>query len=201
MAYRDRLIICENRLKLLVFLKLVIRNDVVDIIERPSPVPYWDGAQQKHYACDFLVEVLGGRRLLIIIAAPGETSAARAVARVVDAQLERYDILNEAPAADEVQVITNEDITDADLNNIDTILRAVRCQIDEHDARIDRITAFMSGAIKIEHVIHISGLDHLDGFLAVVRLIAKGALSFYGGHLAPRGYVSRARLPGMTVKE
>ena len=77
--------------------------------------------------------------------------------------------------ADEVHVVTDANFTRTERYNASLIAQCARFPVTEDDETIDRITARMTGAVKVGDLVEISGLAGM-GFRAIMRLIGRGLL-------------------------
>lgn len=163
----NRVVVFESHLELIWMLAAM--SEVATIIDQPPPVSYLDHAGvERTHTFDFLVTMRDGRRLFIAVKPAKRARKVRAVANAIAAQLA-------AGIADEVHVVTDANFTRTERYNASLIAQCARFPVTEDDETIDRITARMTGAVKVGDLVEISGLAGM-GFRAIMRLIGRGLL-------------------------
>lgn len=163
------MLVFESHLELMVIWLLAAMPEVATIVDQPPPVPYLDHAGvERTHTFDFLVTMRDGRRLFIAVKPAKRAGKALIVAKAIAAQLK-------PGIADEVHVVTDAAFTRTERHNAALIAQCARFPVTEHDETIDRITARMTGAVRIGHLVETSGLAGM-GFRAIIRLVGSGLL-------------------------
>ncbi|MDP4032014.1 MAG: TnsA endonuclease N-terminal domain-containing protein [Pseudorhodobacter sp.] len=169
---RPRQIIYESNLERRVLLTFLARRDLVDIWDQPPAIPYRaETGSIRHHTPDFLVTLQTGLRLAIAVkplAAVERLGFRNELAHVRRATSPAY--------ADELVLVTDADLNDADVRNAE-LLHIARQRLDA-DARqvIRRILADLRREQTFASIVAQSGLAE-HGWAAMICAIHAGEAS------------------------
>lgn len=149
---------------------LAARRDIVNLVEQPPAVTYFDHAAQKWrtHVFDLLATHVDGTKTAIDVRAHGRDAALRRIVKAIADQ--------GCGLADAYAVVTNADLPRNLVRNSE-LIRAVRRDHDRTaDEKIRAIVKTLVGAVTIKTLVTASGLEG-KGFRAIVRLIDEGDLT------------------------
>jgi hypothetical protein len=186
-VYQNRLLVFESHLELMVFYLLAMLPGVATIFDQPKAVEYIDDAGRlRHHTFDFLIVMHDGTRIYIAV-----KPSARVIKSGIQHTIELIAGQLPVGTADSIKLITDADFTRADRFNASQAFECSRFPIAEHDDLVDRITAEMIGAVRINDLVEVSGVGG-GAFRAVVRLISRGIFAPAAtGRITPESYVVR----------
>lgn len=148
-----------------------LNPDVIEIVEQPAPVTYFDdqGIKRPH-TFDFRFTRTGGARWLFAVK-PKALVAKSGVDRLVELVAEQLP----PSVADYVTVFTEEMLSEVDLFNAEAVNLATRDAWPEDDAHVAQIIAKLKGEATIGDLAAKADLGGY-GYDAVLRAIDAGKL-------------------------
>lgn len=148
-----------------------LNPDVIEVVEQPPPVTYFDdkGLKRSH-TFDFRFTRTGGARWLLAVK-PKAMVAESGIDRLVELVAEQLP----PSVADYVTVFTEEKLSQVDLFNAEAINLATRDAWPEDDAHLGKIIAKLKGEITIGELAAKADLGGY-GYDAVLRAIDGGKL-------------------------
>lgn len=163
---QDRVVHFESHLELIYLYILAIHPQTAKIIEQPEAVTYFDGETVRRHTFDFLIITHDGRRIYVAVkpAARVERSGIKRTLGFIVAQLPHGTNIS-------VHLLTDADLTKADRYNANQAFDFCRFPVKEHDELMTRLMSDVTGDIRINDLVTISGLGAM-GFRSIVRLIA-----------------------------
>ncbi len=164
-----RAVDCESLQEGNVAVVLLARRDIVDLVEQPPAVKYFDKVEQcwREHTFDFLATMANGWKIAI---ANRPQKRSEEVERIIKAIAEQGCTL-----ADAYTVVTDADLPKNLIRNAELILAVRRDHDRSADKKIRDIVGTLNGAVTIETLVTASGLAG-KGFRAVVRLIDEGEI-------------------------
>ena len=140
-------------------------REVVDIREQQGPVPYLDknGRQKKHFF-DLVITFASGRRDAQII------KPADLVTEEFKEEFRRIAGATSKSLADTVSIVTNDDYGWGDVLDARAVLRARRAPDDAADQILSDTIERLNGAVSIEQLMALSGLES-RAWNAIVRAL------------------------------
>jgi hypothetical protein len=164
-----RMIQCESLLEGKAASVLLTRQDVVNLVEQPPAVTYYDEAQQcwKRHFFDYLADMDDGTKIAIAIRPEARASQVWEILKLIARQVRGF--------ADSFVLITDADLTDETVKNAELILSARRDRNRSADATMRGIVDTLNGATTVATLVKASGLEDA-AFRAIARLIDEGDL-------------------------
>jgi hypothetical protein len=155
----------------LIGLSFLANPNVVDVIDQPPPVFYYDddGVLRKHTFDWKVVEICATRTLVAV--KRSEQVEKSGVQRVVDLVAEQLS----PDIADYVVLATEAKLTRTDTYNAKLLYSATRETIPRDDTIVEHLIRKMRGHTTIGELVEASGI-HGSGFRAIVRAIANRRL-------------------------
>lgn len=184
-----RMIRTESHLEMQVLLVLLMRPDIVDVVEQVGPVRYRDrDGQLRDHFFDFLATRTDGLRLAIAVR-PWKRAQRKGFAETLAC------IRRDLPpsVADEVFLITDRHLDPIDLHNA-WLLHGVSHPDAEADLAASAAIKDMPGAIRLADLADITGMGG-RGFRALLRLVrARRLLPVAHERLTPDSFVKNAEV-------
>jgi hypothetical protein len=165
-----RLIRTESHLELVVLLILLMRPDIVDVVEQLPPIDYLDlnGTWTKH-SFDFLATRSDGSRLALAVK-PWKVALRQNLVK----RLARVRAHMPSGFADCVRLITERHVDPVDKHNA-WLLHGARHPEPEVDAAAAAVIERMTDAVRLQDLAEAIGMAGA-GMRALVRLIRAGRL-------------------------
>jgi hypothetical protein len=157
----------ESELEDRIGLSYKAHPNVVDVIDQPPPVHYYDddGRVREHTFDWGIIETCGTRTLVAV--KPSERVESSGIQRVIDLVAEQLS----PDTADYVVLATEQKLTRTDNFNAELIYSARRETIPHDDAIVAGLIKKLRGHTTIAELVEASGI-HGSGFRAIVRAIA-----------------------------
>jgi len=181
-----RQIVFESKLECDIACVLLARPDVVDVLDQPPAVIYFDGGKKRKHTFDFLVHLTDGRRIAIAVK-PYE----KAVKNHLSEKLKLIAAQLHHSFATEVMLMTEQHVSRAIIHDAKLIHTASRLSDPVADSEIMAVAGNLFGDVTIDALVKTSGLG-ARGFGAVIRLIADGSL--FMASEPPINYTTSVRL-------
>lgn len=162
-----RLIQCESILEGKCVMVLLVHRDIINIVEQPPAVDYFDEDVQKwrRHTFDFLVHRTDGARIALAVRVEDRIKDLEYIVKTIAGQVIGF--------ADFYGIVTDADLPDNMVTNSQLILSA-RTDIDRSaDDKVRAIVKTLNGTTTIGAIVAASGLQG-DAFRAMVRLIDAG---------------------------
>ncbi|WP_198135107.1 TnsA endonuclease N-terminal domain-containing protein [Rhodopseudomonas palustris] len=163
----DHITYAESHLEFQAMLAYSAHPDVVEVREQPPSIEYVDDDGEVHdHTFDLAVTCADGRRVAVF-AKP----AAKVARRDSDRQVELLAAQTPREFADEIKLLTENDLTDVDRFNAAAIRRARQRPDPADDEAIQPIIDALRGPTTIGHLMQAAGIGSWS-YDAIVRAVA-----------------------------
>ncbi|WP_294540020.1 hypothetical protein [uncultured Rhodoblastus sp.] len=166
---RVRMIQCESILESKCAVVMLARRDVVNLVEQPPAVAYFDEFEQrwKRHFFDFLADMADGSKMALAVRPKARSEKVLDILKAIAGQVRGF--------ADAYVLVEDADLPVAIVQNAELILSARRDRDRTADATMRAIVRTLNGETTVATLIKISGLKGA-GYRAIARLIDEGDL-------------------------